>query len=220
MKQVSSKYLLIILVTLFVFVSFLFFMNRKSDSSNKGDIPVTQVERNTEAISQNDKKEDTNKSEESNNKNDKVKEIEGITYEDITTDPYEQFKKEYAEMAMDVAVLFAKKLTEFNGDNPNENMENALPHATPALRGFLQSEGQMVRPTVEFYKRKVTKITAAYKDNFDDIVIVISCYGDFYNDEGKKSESTLTEYLMMLKLDSNDKFFVADYSILSDGEYE
>lgn len=142
--------------------------------------------------------------------------IEGQTKQSDLSEDHQPDKpnnpnKEMAD-ARKVAEDFSSAFFQFNGDIPNENLENAAAFVTGSMAEEMKDEGQVARPLDDMYKLKLTHVTSTIEEDID-MYSEVTLTGDFYSLDGKKTETVAEVYHLKLEQGDDEVWRVSQFSI-------
>lgn len=130
----------------------------------------------------------------------------------------DHFSKEEIEQARKTGEQFVKHYHEFDGNAPLDHLNKTIEFATGELQEYLKKlsnsgEGA-IRPTPDFFNRKITNVEirdSSYATE-NTIVLEYRVESEFQNAKGNKtSDDDLTIYLLEFKLD-NDEYKVVNFT--------
>ncbi|MEG2292654.1 MAG: hypothetical protein RSB44_03500 [Carnobacterium sp.] len=115
-----------------------------------------------------------------------------------------------------VAEDFISAYFQFNGDNPNENIEKATKFTTTDLANGIRGQSQVVRPVPDMYKLKLTKLTTSEGDPWssDDLWFIVVADGQFYSEQGTVTDTIETTYQVFLQQNDSGNWQVSDFAIV------
>lgn len=190
--KVSKKQLKVFVPLLLIFIGVGFFILKTPSSSNR-EVDET-------------KKVTVKKSEEEQSKG-KVEEVQGDQGSSLSSET-----DQLPEAAILVGKSFAKALFEYNGDQPNSNVDHALQYVTEGLSKQMRDTSQLVRSSDDLYMRKVTVMDV--QSSASDSYIKVKISGEFFSKAGVKTEDTEASYLVYLIKSEGGAWQVSDYAML------
>ncbi|WP_157456908.1 hypothetical protein [Carnobacterium maltaromaticum] len=115
-----------------------------------------------------------------------------------------------------IAEDFVTAYFEFNGDQPNENMEKALKFVTTDLASGIRGQSQVVRPVEDMYKLKVTQLKTSEGDPWSssDLWFIIVVNGQFYSQQGTPTETIETTYQVFMQQNEKGVWQVSDFALV------
>lgn len=190
--KVSKKQLKVFVPLLLIFIGVGFFILKTPSSSNK------EVDE-TKKVTVKKRKEEQSKG--------KVEEVQGNQGSRVSSET-----DQLPEAAILVGKSFAKALFEYNGDQPNSNVDHALQYVTEGLSKQMRDTSQLVRSSDDLYMRKVTVMDV--QSSASDSYIKVKISGEFFSKAGVKTEDTEASYLVYLIKSEGGAWQVSDYAML------
>lgn len=214
-KRIVFNSIIVLAVMLFIFA---YFIGKSSDSEKKDKKETSQ---DTEEVQQEDfSYSDLNKVEEEESKdgehytqenpetdyNPNAKQEVNVLSDSFTEDQINQAKKNVQQ--------FIEAYYPFDGKNPTQHIEKAKQFMTEKMQK--EVEGQIVRPTNDYYSRKPTKIEIyePYNPEKGKMNLVARVEGEVYNSKGTLTKKETVEYNITLVYEDNT-FKVSNYDYTS-----
>jgi hypothetical protein len=124
------------------------------------------------------------------------------------------FSKEEIDKAKEVSESFIKALYTFNGDTPTKHINEATKFVTEALSDEIK--GKIIRPTHNYYSRKLTDIFVyePYNPTKEEMNIRVRVEGKVFNSNGDETKTEILDYDLILT-SFEDTFKINDYSFIS-----
>ncbi|WP_317945405.1 hypothetical protein [Carnobacterium maltaromaticum] len=115
-----------------------------------------------------------------------------------------------------IAEDFISAYFQFNGDNPNENIEKATKFTTTDLANGIRGQSQVVRSTSDMYKLKLTRLSTSEGDPWssNDLWFIVVANGQFYSEQGAITDTIETTYQVFLQQNDSGNWQVSDFAIV------